>query len=49
MTIVAERNDDCSQCGGTGQLKQLTQQGETLFFECPRCHGLKRDRGFTYR
>ncbi len=49
LTIVGERNDECGRCGGTGQLQQLTTQGETTSFTCPRCHGLRRDRGFTYR
>ena len=52
--VVRITVDDCSSCGGTGQVRKQSVQsvagGKHEWAEnCPRCYGARQDRGVGYR
>lgn len=39
----------CPECGGTGSIKEVGNEGQVVRLTCPRSQGLKGDRVVTYR
>jgi hypothetical protein len=49
VTVVGDRWEDCSRCGGTGALKFSGTQGDILRTTCPACQGHKRFKGVAFK
>jgi hypothetical protein len=49
VTVVGDRWEDCSRCGGTGALKFSGSQGDILRSTCPSCQGHQRYKGVAYK
>jgi tetratricopeptide (TPR) repeat protein len=49
VTVVGDRWEDCSRCGGTGALKFSGSQGDTMRTTCPACQGHQRFKGVAYK
>lgn len=49
LKVMGERREDCSRCGGSGQIGFSGAQGETINVTCPRCAGHRFDKGVSFK
>jgi hypothetical protein len=49
VTVVGDRREDCTRCGGSGALSFAGSQGDTLRTTCPSCQGHKYYKGVAFK